>query len=298
MEKKGKGRKPVSFGGHWTDTKLDVLAKYLRAYTTALKKQRFQKIYIDAFAGTGYRDPIRVDEGGQGVLLEELAGTEPQELRQGSVTLALQVTPRFDKYVFIEKSRARCTELAALRKTFPSLAADIEIVEGDANEIIRRMCEEDWSARRAVLFLDPFGMQVEWRTVQAIARTEAIDLWYLFPIGMGVIRLLDLTGDIPEAWRRRLDSVLPPGWFDRLYKRAQEPTLFEIEVRPERATPAEIADYLVESLKATFAGVAATPAVLKNSTNFPLYLFCFAASNKNGARIAVKIANDLLGGLA
>jgi hypothetical protein len=45
------------FGGSWTDEKLERLARYLTAYTTALKNQRFQKIYIDAFAGTGFRQP-------------------------------------------------------------------------------------------------------------------------------------------------------------------------------------------------------------------------------------------------
>jgi hypothetical protein len=54
----GKGHR---FGGDWTDTKLDVIARYLESYTTALhdkptKEHPFRKAYIDAFAGTGYRD--------------------------------------------------------------------------------------------------------------------------------------------------------------------------------------------------------------------------------------------------
>ena len=43
------------FGGVWTEQKLERVAKYLRAYTTALKNQPFELLYIDAFAGTGYR---------------------------------------------------------------------------------------------------------------------------------------------------------------------------------------------------------------------------------------------------
>ena len=43
------------FGGPWTEEKLDRVTQYLHAYTTALKKQPFQLMYIDAFAGTGYR---------------------------------------------------------------------------------------------------------------------------------------------------------------------------------------------------------------------------------------------------
>lgn len=44
------------FGGDWTQAKLEAVRKYLVAYTTALKKQPFTLNYIDAFAGTGYRE--------------------------------------------------------------------------------------------------------------------------------------------------------------------------------------------------------------------------------------------------
>ena len=33
------------------------------------------------------------------------------------------------------------------------------------------------------LFLDPYGMQVEWATIESIAHTQAIDLWLLFSAG-------------------------------------------------------------------------------------------------------------------
>ena len=48
-------RQAQMFGGDWTEEKLDMLRKYLRAYTTALKRQPFGLMYIDAFAGSGYR---------------------------------------------------------------------------------------------------------------------------------------------------------------------------------------------------------------------------------------------------
>jgi three-Cys-motif partner protein len=40
---------------------------------------------------------------------------------------------------------------------------------------------------RGVIFLDPYGMEVEWATVRAIAQTKALDVWYLFPL-MGIYR--------------------------------------------------------------------------------------------------------------
>jgi len=44
------------FGGDWTERKLDALRQYLHAYNKALSKTRFKRVYVDAFAGTGYRE--------------------------------------------------------------------------------------------------------------------------------------------------------------------------------------------------------------------------------------------------
>ncbi len=44
------------FGGDWTEEKLKCVSKYLRAYTKIMNNQPFNFAYIDAFAGTGYRE--------------------------------------------------------------------------------------------------------------------------------------------------------------------------------------------------------------------------------------------------
>jgi len=50
------------FGGFWTRDKLNVLQEYLQFYCTAMSKQRYSLIYIDAFAGTG-RCNIKSESG-------------------------------------------------------------------------------------------------------------------------------------------------------------------------------------------------------------------------------------------
>jgi three-Cys-motif partner protein len=92
------------FGGDWTTAKLDVLANYLSSYTKALKDKpskgtAFRKGYIDAFAGTGYRDARRAADGPstQALVFPDLAEQEPQALLDGSATLALKTEPRFDR---------------------------------------------------------------------------------------------------------------------------------------------------------------------------------------------------------
>jgi three-Cys-motif partner protein len=291
------------FGGDWTTEKLAVLKSYLERYTTALKNQPskekpFRKAYIDAFAGTGYREAKerKVQGVGQGPLFPDLAGDEPQALLDGSARLALKTEPRFDKYIFIERSPKRSAALEALRAEFPAAENDIEVRVGDANTEIRKLCKKDWRSNRAVLFLDPYGMQVEWETIVAIASTKAIDMWLLFPLGIGLNRLLTRSGDIPKTWRERIDKLLGnKDWYDAFYRVETTKTLFgDEDERLVKEKVETIGRYFNDRLKTVFCAVADTPKVLRNSANCPLYLLCFAANNPRGGPIAVRIANHLL----
>lgn len=142
----------------------------------------------------------------------------------------------------------------------------------------------------------PYGMQVEWKTIEAIAATKAIDLWVLFPLGIGVNRLLTRSGEIPESWRRRLDLLLgTTDWYDELYRVEPDRTLFrQNEERVVKASTETIGRYFNARLRNAFADVAPEPKVLRNSTSCPRYLLCFAVGNQNGAPTALRIANHLL----
>jgi three-Cys-motif partner protein len=300
MSPKGKrGGHEHRFGGDWTTAKLAAVGKYLAAYTTALKEQPFRKAYIDAFAGTGYREARRSeseDVSSQLLPFPDLAVQEPQDLLDGSARLALKTVPRFDRYVFIERSQARCGRLEELKQEFPTLAKDIRILPGDANSEIQNLCKKGWAGRRAVLFLDPYGMQVEWSTIEAVAATRSIDMWLLFPLGIGVNRLLTRSGHIPEEWKRRLNLLLgTESWYEEFYRFEPESSLFGgAEERVIKASTDTIGRYFNDRLRSVFAAVADQPKVLRNSANSPLYLLCFAAGNERGSKIAVRIANDVL----
>jgi three-Cys-motif partner protein len=281
------------FGGSWTTSKLKILGGYLAAYTQALKNQPFKTAYIDAFAGTGYRG--RAKKGGTEHPLFALEEEGTQQLLDGSARVALKTTPRFDRYIFIEKNRRRAVALQRLKVEFPELADAIDVRHEEANQSIRRLCRKDWHMHRAVLFLDPYGMQVEWATIEAIGRTQAIDLWILFPLGIAVNRLLTQSGEIPATWRRRLDLLLGPGWYQAFYSVEPVPSLFDDEMtRVVKATTTTIGKYFNDRLASVFARVAQKPRVLVNSVGCPLYLLCFATGNSSGAPIALKIADHLL----
>jgi three-Cys-motif partner protein len=289
------------FGGDWTTQKLEVLRKYLSAYATALKNQPskerpFKRWYIDAFAGTGYRQLRRAGpESTEPLLFPDLAGEDTETFLKGSARLALEVSPSFDRYVFVEKNRKRCAALQSCTADFPDLAKRILVREGEANEEIQKLCALTWRSDRAVLFLDPYGMQVDWATVEAIARTKAIDMWLLFPIGIGVNRLLERSGNVPLEWRRSLDRFLgTEAWYDAFYREEHQATLFGDEVVRVKVSLEAIGSYFVSRLKTIFPGVVERPGMLRSSTDRPLYMLCFAASNERGAPLATKIARRLL----
>src|SRR5262249_13658365 len=147
--------------------------------------------YIDAFAGTGYVE-LRAETSDEPRLFGELAEAENQsrDLLQGSAEHALEVRPRFDSFTFIEQSPWRARELGLVRARHSEFSGAINIIAGDANTELRKRCASwDRHRDRAVVFLDPFGMSVEWRTLEAISQTHSMDVWYLFPI-MAVNRLL------------------------------------------------------------------------------------------------------------
>jgi three-Cys-motif partner protein len=284
------------FGGQWTAAKLECVKKYLSAYTTIMKKQRFRVAYIDAFAGSGYWAEKRDDDPAQ-LAFPELTEYDSSHYRDGSARIALATEPRFDNYVLIETSSSRAYRLRELRTDFPDKAQDIEVVLANANRYLLDICENRrWESHRAVLFLDPYGMQVDWTTVEAIARTAAIDMWYLFPLGVAVNRLLRRDARISSSIRSRLDGLFgSDAWFDAFYEVQERMTLTGVEAcTVKTGTFDTIAAFVNHRLSQVFAGVAQKPLALCNSKNVPIYLLCFAASNKRGAPTAVKIAQDVM----
>ena len=95
-------QKQLSFGGGWTEQKLNILSDYLSAYNKALKNQPFSRVYVDAFAGTGYRQQ-RQDQFQLPSLFEEAGQDESQRFLKGSAKRALEARPSFNRYIFVNQ---------------------------------------------------------------------------------------------------------------------------------------------------------------------------------------------------
>jgi three-Cys-motif partner protein len=283
------------FGGAWTQDKLERVRKYLVAYSQIMKSRRYWYAYIDGFAGTGYHE-VKPDEDDSCNLFAELDEPAVDEFMDGSARIALQVEPRFHKYIFIEKSRKKTCELEKIRTEYPDKADDIIIKRAEANACLRELCLQcSWADRRAVLFIDPFGMQLSWDTVAAVGQTKAIDTWILFPVS-AVNRLLVRGGDIPARWRERLDTMFgEPDWFDLFFRQEKLPLFDDGTVVRKKAADLDlIGHYFNRRLATAFAGVAPNPYTLRNSQGAPLFLLCFAAGNPHAVDTAIKIAQDIL----
>jgi three-Cys-motif partner protein len=284
-----------SFGGEWTDQKLQILDEYLAAYCRIFQvnpaARHFETIYVDAFAGGGL---IQSSAATQADLFSEFAQEDTINLLQGSAARALRHP--FDRYVFIEKSDERIAELEKLR-TQSAAPERIVIRQGDANSKLERLANAtDWKKTRAVVFLDPYGMQVNWNTIEMLGETKAVDLWLLFPLGQAVMRLLQKRAEPPPEWQQALDRIFGTHeWSSRFYKTEKQDDFFEEVTSTYRVADSHaVSAFMIEQLEKAFFAVAKKPGTLYNSQRVPLYLFCFASANPKGAPTALKIANYLL----
>ncbi|NLV76318.1 MAG: three-Cys-motif partner protein TcmP [Tissierellia bacterium] len=262
------------FGGVWTIIKLDVLRKYLEAYTTAFKKLKYELIYLDAFAGTGEFD-TRV-----GVI-------------EGSTKIALDL-PRFNQYIFIEQDLNKYLALNQLKKDYPH--KKISIVNGDCNdEIIHIVNNYNWKYTRALAFLDPYNMELSFNTLEILAKTGAFDVWYLFPLNSAT-RSLRNDGDIDEPTEERLNRLFGDNdWKEKLYYENPQMNFLNNENNLIRKDQKDICCYFKNKMETVFPSVSC-PICLKNSNKAPLFLLYFAVSNKDNKaqRLANNIANHII----
>jgi three-Cys-motif partner protein len=291
------------FGGAWTDEKLERVRKYLCAYTAIFRgneKARYLRTtYVDAFAGTGRHIPSGAHPVESRLIPEVDTDPEASAFKKGSAAIALDVQPDFDRYIFIEVDADKAEDLNALRVQHADKSDRIRIVRENANGALMRFAREtDWDSNRAVVFLDPYGMSVEWSTIEALGQTKAVDLWVLFPLGQAVNRLLMKRQLPPEGWSDALTRCFGTDeWKAEFYEPSAQMSLLDEAPSVEKiATFKSISDFFKRRLATCFCGVADTSLRLCNSRNSPLFLLCFASANEKGAKTAIKIADHILGG--
>lgn len=273
--------KEHKFGGVWTELKLNTISKYLSFYTKALNnvKERYgwDLIYIDAFAGTG-----------------ECTVKELHAPIDGSAKIALQTIPCFDKYIFIEENEEYADALDKLCTEHSD--KETHIYNDDANNRISEICNSiNWKKNRAVMFLDPYGMEVKWPALESIARTKAIDVWYFFPLS-GLYRQAARRYEaLDKGKEKAIDELLGTReWRAAFYEKPAQGDLFNVDPSAERTMAwDDLIRYVREErLKSIFAEVS-KPLILPR-TGVPRFALFFAVSNPGAVGLSMKVANHIL----
>lgn len=275
-----------SFGGPWTQIKLDMLKRYLVAFNTALQNRptehnRFRRVYIDAFAGTGECE-IKSD----GTTVETIAG---------SAKIAIGTVPAFDELHLIDLDPAHAAELRRLAAG----KAEVVVHQADANHALLDLVRHgDWRNSRGVLFLDPYGMTVPWSTLELVATTRALDVWYLFPLSAIYRQAAHDFVRIDDAKLAALDSVLgTPSWREAFYQTDAQSSLLGSEPRLVRtAPPGEIATFVHKRLTDVFKGWVGKPLMLNTARGAPLFaLFCCISNpSERAVKLSQRIASHIL----
>ncbi|MBT2563032.1 three-Cys-motif partner protein TcmP [Pedobacter sp. ISL-68] len=269
------------FGGLWTETKINILYKYASAYLFIMNKQKFHLTYFDGFAGSG----------------EIKIGNEKDfKIIEGAAQKVVGITmPRgFDIYYFVEKDQEKKRLLEfALKTKRPT--NNIFVVAEDCNIVLKRLAaylQKD-SFRKALIFLDPFGMNLDWSSIE-ILKGLGVDLWVLSPTGVGANRLLKKDLKISEAWWLRLEK------FFGIDRQIITNSIYDEEIVTDLFGPRKVItksssanDKLFkiysEKLNTVF-DLISDPYVIVNSNNSLMYHFFCASNNVS----AIKIANDLV----
>ncbi len=270
----------MDFGGPWTQEKLEILERYLDAYTTALKNQPFRLVYIDAFAGGGLIRPQ--DREALGFL-------------RGSTTRAIEISERpFDELIFVDKDAERCAELETLRDRYPR--RNIRIERADANEFLLNL-RKDWKSWRGVLFLDPFATEVQWSTIRTIARFNALDTWILFPVA-AIARMLPRSrkpDDISPRWADRLTSIFGDESWRELYRQNPQGGLFGDSGSVRDIGVDGLVTIYKKNLRTLFGDrFLSRSRCLKTSKGSPLFELMFCVGHPNGIGPARRIARHIL----
>lgn len=302
------------FGGSWSATKLDCVERYALAYLKVMKKQQWWDLhYVDAFAGRGKQilKPTATTCA-ETMEIEAFFGDETeredaQEFLVGSAIRALKASrdsaKSFDRFVLIDANPSSCAELRAYVKSeFPEAIDKVSIECKDANiAIAEYLSSVSWPKTRALVFLDPYGLEVGWKTITRLAETEACDVWYLFPLG-GVIRMMTNNGKIPQSWQTRLDGLFGThDWYDEFYRPTPQLPLFDnAQTKMQKHAPTErVVTYIRQRLRTVFPAVSEA-GVLRNRNGAPLFALLLGVANPNqpAQNAALNIANHLLKDLA
>ena len=258
--------------GPWSEVKLDIIREYAQAYSqilSAQKKLRLRHVYIDAFAGAGVHK-----------------SRSTKEFVSGSPLNALNVSPAFSEYHFIDINQARVGALqqVAQRRT------NVFVHEGDCNqvllsEVFPKVLYEDF--RRGLCLLDPYGLHLDWQVIYTAGQMKSVEIFLNFPImdmNMNVLKHNPET--VPPDQAERMTRY----WGDESWKSAAYSTTGNLFGFEEKTDNEAITEAFRERLL-SIAGFkhVSQPLAMRNSRDAVVYYLFFASPKP----VALQIVKDI-----
>jgi len=260
---------PTRVFGTWTTEKLDYVRRYIYMFEKSMREKPWrQRSYIDLYAGTG---KYRAEENG--------------EVHLGSTLLALATEYPFTHYYFAESDSSN---LNILKQRCQLAPQKIRFYEGNANqkvnEIVREIISVDkqkipdqWSSLN-LAFLDPDGLELEWNTVETLARVNKMDLIiYYSQFGLNL--------NLKNCYQTKNETTI-----DRFFGDAEWRKIFEKWKLKDSIAGIhrDLIDYYKSKLHAlgyvdiVEPETGVEPLMRTSKTKAPLYRLLFASKNKLG----------------
>jgi len=263
--------------GFWTRYKLEILQRYLDAFTTATKnRSATTSVYLDLFGG----EPDNVDR-------------DTQDPIDGSARIALNTTdPPFSHLRFFELEPNATKLHRALSVEFPD--RDWRVYAGDCNDTIRealadlRAGDAGWAPTFA--FIDPNGPHYRWTTLKALAAHKGlsaktkVELWLLFPDPL-FARMLPCTGEVRPADNTAITAMYGDPQWHAIWRAKLDSKIEPADAREEYV------NLMRWRLEGTLGYRWTHQLEIRNTGGVPLYHLIFATDAEPGHRIMAHLYN-------
>ena len=262
--------------GPWSEAKLNILERYLPAFTTAVRGKSDGAIYFDLFAGE-YNNQRRDQPG----------------TFAGSTRIAFETKPPFTHIAFFELENQASTLRRDISRNIPCENCWWEIFPGDCNDTITnalsKLEEYNWAPTFA--FLDPYGLDLSWSTIEQLARWRMnkrtkVELLILFP-EPALPRVIAQAVKNGKSDVKLVDKVYgTKDWF-AIYQGRKEGSFNAKDMR------VELINLYRWRLQKTL-GYKNTHALEFQDNNKPLYTIIFATDSDVGDRIMDSVLNETI----
>jgi three-Cys-motif partner protein len=254
---------------YWSEIKLDIIKDYAKPYSTILSNQPWctGHYYIDAFAGAG----------------EHFSKTS-NKMIPGSPLNALQTRPPFTHYYLIDLDSGKTDHLRKFTRDY----TNVSVFDGDCNSILLSdvfpVLQNDKFCR-ALCVLDPYGLHLDWKVIQAAGDCGRTEIFLNFPVA-------DMNRNALWKDSEKADSEqvarLTAFWGDESWREAAyERDLFGLPAKSYSSN-------VVKAFKKRLVEVAGfkyvpEPVPMRIGTNAILYYLFFASPNATANKIVKDI---------